>query len=302
MDAICIGESMVVVSPDPPQPISAATHAALSCAGAESNVAINLARLGLHVGWRGRLGCDPFAGIITDSLEAAGVDTDMIEYDASAPTGIYFKDPHPSGTRTWYYRSTSAASFMDTEFVDCLPQAQLWHLSGITPALSDSCRRLTEKALTSSEAPLLSFDVNYRPSLWESPETAAACLRTLANHADLCFVGLDEAYCLWGTDTPTQVREVLSEPGTVIIKDAEHGATAVNAAGEHHFVATQPVPVREPVGAGDAFAAGYLYGLLIGTPLTTSLKLGHLLARYVLTVPGDIGPLPPPDAIAELLS
>src|SRR5699024_10073074 len=112
------------------------------------------------------------------------------------------------------------------------------------------------------------------------PNCAAGQLRELANAADIVFVGLDEAATLWGCDAPEEVRELLPGPGTVVVKDS---AAAAIAFGERTVVVPAPqVDVVEPVGAGDAFAAGYLSGVLRGTDVTRSLRLGHLLAAQSL--------------------
>ncbi|QSB04056.1 sugar kinase [Natronoglycomyces albus] len=298
VDAICFGESMVVVAPDPPQPLCEGPPTRLGCAGAESNVAIYLAGMGLHVAWRGRLGTDPFADLITGTLNAAKVDTDLVETDPNAPTGVYFKDPQPTGTQVHYYRSNSAASHMGPGFMDCMPSCRLWHFTGITAALSNSARALATEIPKVSGASLTSFDVNYRPALW-SPQAAQAVLRDIANRVDIAFVGLDEAHALWGTETPQQVRETLPGAGTLVVKDAANGATAFGPMGPI-WAAAPTIDIVEPVGAGDAFAAGYLYGLLTDAGTKASLELGHLFARSALSVAGDIGPLPDPHDIAAL--
>ncbi|GAA4893987.1 2-dehydro-3-deoxygluconokinase [Stackebrandtia albiflava] len=300
IDVVCLGESMALVSPDVPGPLCEGTPLRLTVAGAESNVAVNLAGLGARVAWHGRVGADPFGTMIVDRLTGAGVSVPGVQVDGSLPTGVYFKDPH--GATVHYYRRGSAAAAMTPGFAAGLPDGRILHLSGITPALSETCGALVSHLVTDRPHPgLLSFDVNHRAKLWPSADEAADTLHRLAAGSDLVFVGRDEAETLWGTTTPAAVRRLLPGPATLVVKDADIGATAFTGDTEV-FAATPPVTVVEPVGAGDAFAAGYLYGTLRGASPSTALRLGHLTAAAALSVPGDIGPPPGPDTVARLLS
>ena len=187
-----------------------------------------------------------------------------------------------------------------------LRTASLWHLSGITPALSPSCLALTRAALDATRAadgpwPAVSFDVNYRPALWDEPP--GDLLRELANAADIVFVGLDEAAALWGAAVrePADVRALLPSPRIVVVKNAALAATAFHGGAATHVPALR-VDVVEPVGAGDAFAAGFLAELLNGGDATRCLRSGHLTAASALTVTGDHGPLPDAATRARLLT
>ena len=292
-DAVCVGESMALAAPDPPGPLRQARTLRLDVAGAESNVATYLAMLGAKVAWISRVGADPLGGMMLDRLAGDGVDTQLVEVDPTAPTGVFFKDPGPDGTRVHYYRRGSAAACMGRE-VWAKAHARLAHLSGVTPALSGSCADLVAYGLDSKPA-TMSFDVNFRPALWAA-EVAAPVLGDLANRADLVFVGLDEAETLWHTRTPEEVRAKLPRPATLVVKDAAVGATSFTASGTC-FVPAPAVTVVEPVGAGDAFAAGYLYGVLRGLAEPARLRLGHLVAGSALAAVGDIGVLPPVDEL-----
>jgi 2-dehydro-3-deoxygluconokinase len=298
-DALAIGEAMAVLCPDPPQPLRGASTLHLSVAGAEANVAVHLAGLGLRAGFRSRVGDDPFGQLIADRLGTAGVTADL-SVDPLAPTGVYFKDPAATGTRVHYYRAGSAASTMDDDlWADCAP-ARLVHLSGITPALSPNCARLVTHGLTERPIPdaIMSFDVNYRPSLWP-PAIAGPILATLANLADVVFVGLDEATALWGTDTAADVRALIDRPDQLVVKDGGHGATLFTR-DSSTFAPAMAIDVVEPVGAGDAFAAGYLYGLLRDQPDRERLRLGHVLAATALVTIADIGSPPRPADLAPM--
>ncbi|GIJ46546.1 carbohydrate kinase [Virgisporangium aliadipatigenens] len=296
LDVVCVGESMVVLTPEPLGSLRGAETLRRGLGGAESNVAGYLAPLGVRVAWAGRVGADPFGAFVHESIAASGVDCRWVVTDPEAPTGIYFKDP---GRGVHYYRRGSAASRLGPPLWNVISAGTpRWvHLTGITPALSDSCRSLVETALHRRAVPgaAVSFDVNYRPALW-SPDTAAPVLRDLASRADLVLVGLDEAQALWGCATAEDVRALLPEPPTLVVKDGAVGATAFDAGGPT-FVPANAVDVVEPVGAGDAFAAGYLFGTLRNVPQEARLRLGHALAGVALRTTGDVGAAPPADAL-----
>ncbi|GAA0284400.1 sugar kinase [Cryptosporangium japonicum] len=278
-DVVCVGESMALVTPDPPGPLAAGGPMRLDVAGAESTVASYLAQLGARVTWVSAVGADPLGSLVRSRIGSYGVDVSFVVVDPDAPTGVFFKDPGAAGTTVHYYRAGSAASRLGPL---TLPAARVVHLSGITPALSPSCARLVEAALGTG---FTSFDVNYRPGLW-SVEQAAPVLAELARRADVVFVGLDEAQTLWGVRTAADVRKLLPEPGRVIVKDG-----AVGAYSDSEFVPAPVVDVVEPVGAGDAFAAGYLLGLLRDAPEAERLRLGHRVAGAALRVTGDVAVL-----------
>ena len=294
-DVVCVGESMALVTPDPPAPLALGGPMRLDVAGAESTVACYLAMLGARVAWASRVGADPLGELILSRLGSYGVDTSLVEIDPSAPTGVFFKDPGVR-TRVYYYRAGSAASRLGPDLLPSL-SGDLVHLSGITPALSASCAELVEQLLASPST--VSFDVNYRPPLW-SPAEAGPVLRRLASRADVVFVGLDEAQTLWGIAGPDDVRGLLPSPEIVVVKDGAAGAYSYGPSGTV-FVPARTVDVVEPVGAGDAYAAGYLYGLLHDLPEAARLRLGHLVAGVALRVTGDVGVLPPTGELLELL-
>ncbi|GAA2780227.1 sugar kinase [Saccharopolyspora taberi] len=298
-EVLCLGETMALVAPAEPVALEVAESFTLAAGGAESNVAVHLAALGHRVEWASRLGADPLGRRLLAAVERAGVGTGPVEIRSDAPTGVYFKDPGPDGTTVHYYRAGSAASTMDENFLsdEQVEQPRLLHLSGITPALSAGCDRLVRRLLR-RRGPV-SFDVNHRPALWPA-EQAAGPLRELAQQADIVFVGLDEATALWGVRTAEDVRRELDRPRTVVVKDAANTATAFGEA-----VAVVPAPkveVVEPVGAGDAFAAGYLSGLLRGDDGVRRLRRGHLLAAHSLLSTEDHSTPPDAESIAEWLA
>ncbi len=297
-DVVTIGETMVMLVPAEGGPLSDATGLAVHVGGAESNVAACLAGLGHRARWISRLGDDPFGDLILRRLTAAGVDTSAVERVPGGRTGLYLKDTGEARTTVHYYRDGSPARALSPAVLrdPAVAGARVLHLSGITAALSATARDLVRTAVRAPRPTggTVSFDVNHRAGLWPA-ETAAPVLAELADAADTVFVGLDEAAVLWGCGTPQDVRDLLPGAGTVVVKDGAVGAYALRAR-ETVFVPTPRVTVVEPVGAGDAFAAGYLAGLLDGADESVRLRYGHLMAATALGVAGD-HTAPPPGAL-----
>ena len=304
VEVACLGETMALVAPDPPVPLSIATTLLLSHAGAESNVAIGLARLGTPTAFVTRFGDDPFGHRIATEIAATGVDVSAVRVVAGERTGVMFKDPRPDVTRVRYYRDGSAAAALDGSDVERAlafgPRAL--HLTGVTPALSDSCARAIDTAVTEAAArgTAVSFDVNYRPALWRDRETAADALLAIAQRCHTVLVGLDEAEALWSCPDDDAVRAVLDRPAVLVVKDGSRAATAF-VGQVRESVPALPVEVLEAVGAGDAFAAGWLHARLQGLDAAAALRLGHLSAARVLRSATDHDPQAlPPGALSSL--
>ncbi|WP_405938560.1 sugar kinase [Streptomyces sp. NBC_00726] len=327
-DVVCLGESMVTFLPSRPGRLADVPSFDRGIGGAESNVACALAAAGHRAAWVSRVGADGFGDHLVEAVAAYGVDTSFVRRDPSRPTGIYFRTATDRATdvhEVAYYRAGSAASAMSPSTVpyDGLPAGRILHLSGITAALSPDCLALLHE-LTAPRAgrPLISFDVNYRPGLWRGE--SAGVLLELARRADVVFVGEDEAEAAWGVVGAAAIREALPGPGVVVVKRGADGVTVFSSdTGQPEF---QPLrrlrsgvrggaPVREgagwgeaprsgpdtvthvpalrvdviaPVGAGDAFAAGFLSGTLRGLSARERARHGHLMAAATLTVPGDL--------------
>jgi 2-dehydro-3-deoxygluconokinase len=312
---VCLGEALALVpalpgsaaAPDEAEPDPATAQ----LAGAEANVAGGLAAAGVPTAWVGRLGTDRLGEFLHAQLRARGVETGGVQRDPARPTGYYAKELDPDDrerTRMRYRRAGSAASAMDPAFLDLpavaqrLAAARWVHTSGITAALSDSCAALM-RALLSPDGRhprrgLLSFDVNWREQMW--PDGDPALVVELAGLADLVLVGADEARWVFGTDEAAALRRLLPRPRLLVIKDGDRRALAVGPDGEVVAEPALRVQVVESVGAGDAFAAGLLTGLVRGEPVHRCLRRGHLSAAAVLTVHADSA-APPTGARGDAL-
>lgn len=306
----CLGEALVLVSPHDATGGSNTEH---HLGGAEANVAAGLAAQGIPAAWIGRVGGDEFGALVRSELIARGVDVSAVDTDPRRPTGHYSKitvtdDAGERHTTSRYCRSGSAASAMTPEFLDSadvasvLSRAAVVHCSGITAALSDSCRALMHRLLADRPgiSGVVSFDVNWREQLW--PDGEPAVVVELANLADIVFVGADEAIRVMGSDDPAVLRRILPDPATLVVKDGARRALAVDRDGRAVAVPALRVHVVEPVGAGDAFAAGYLGGVVRGDDVVGCLRRGHVGAAGTLTVVADSAPPPPDHVMRRLLA
>ncbi|MGW7085507.1 sugar kinase [Streptomyces sp. NPDC054871] len=300
VDVVALGESMVTFLPSRAGRLADVPSFDRGIGGAESNVACALAAAGHRTRWVSRVGADGFGDHLVEAIARYGVDTGCVGRDPHRPTGIYFRtadDRDTDAHEVLYYRAGSAASAMAPRSVDreALDAGRILHLSGITAALSADCLALLRELTAPRPGrPLVSFDVNYRPGLWsEEASEGPRVLLDLARGADLVFVGEDEAADAWGvTGGPDAIRAALPEPATLVVKQGSRGATIHTQGEPAVFQAALDVDVVAPVGAGDAFAAGFLSATLRGLDAERRLRHGHLMAAAALTVPEDLATPP----------
>ncbi|WP_372409160.1 sugar kinase [Streptomyces luteireticuli] len=312
IDVTCVGETLIAFRPAGREGgLGDASSFVRGVGGAESNVACALSRWGHRTRWIGRVGEDGFGTHVLGTLAAHGVDTSAARRDPRRPTGVYFRTPEERSTtdggraQVAYYRAGSAATALSPDLVDrdTAWAGRILHLSGVTAALSASCLALL-RALTAPgpRRPPVSFDVNYRAGLWRTAPEGPGVLLELARRSDIVLVGEDEAEAAWGLRGAAAVRAALPEPAVLVVKRGAAGAVVHTRDG---LVAAEPAPsveVVDPVGAGDAFAAGFLSGTLRGLPYAARLRHGHLLAAAALTSPGDLAEPPPARERADRLA
>lgn len=300
-----LGEAMVVFDPASPGLLRHVDGFVKRVGGAELNVAVALSRLGHRVGWAGALGDDEFGAQILGALRAEGIAVDDVILSSEAPTGIYFKERGMLGRlRVTYYRAGSAASRLRFEAleVERLLSADILHLTGITPALSESCADLSARlaAAAVERGTLLSVDANLRWRLLGDRDPRAV-LAPLVERADLLFLSGDEADALFGAHDPDALRGALDglRASAIIVHGADE-AWAVDARGVTRRPA-HSVPVVDTIGAGDAFVAGFLSGRLRGWDAGECLAFGNACGACAVSVPGDVESMPTErDALALL--
>jgi 2-dehydro-3-deoxygluconokinase len=295
VEVVAAGETMVLGTPSQPGRLRHASHLELKVGGAESNLAIALSRLGISSGWVSYLGDDEPGQLVLDRIRAEGVDTSQVRRLSEHPTGLYLREKVGTTTRVYYYRHGSAASTMEPGAFDLeyLEGASFLHLTGITAALSDDCRAFTLWAAREARAAgtRVSFDVNYRSRLW-LPEDAKGFIEEMLPLVDLLFVGDEEARALWGRDDEELAKEFAEKgPREVVLKLGKEGS-AVFLEGrfldQPGFEATEV----DPVGAGDAFDAGYLAGHLWDLGAEERLRVANALGAMSVATLGDYEGLP----------
>lgn len=291
---VTIGETMGLFVADAPgvRP----TSFGLRMGGAESNVAIGLARLGVDATWMGRLGADSTAELILRELRAEGVTT-HVTTDPDAPTGLMVKSqPFAGRTRVEYHRRGSAASRLTPDDIDgdLIAGSSLLHVTGITSALSESAAAAIDRAMDVAEAAgiPISFDINHRPTLWRGRD-AAAVYRSIASRSTIVFAGLDEAELVVDGSSPEELARGLAALGAeqVLVKMGADGCVAL-VDGQLVEASAIPIAPVDTVGAGDAFAAGYLAELIDGGDLETRLATAVRAGAFACLGYGDWESLP----------
>lgn len=307
---VTIGETMALLGTPDHCLLRAGSTPSLTIGGAESNVAIAAARLGARTTWIGRVGDDDLGSMVVRELRGQGVNV-RAHRDPAAPTGLMVKEHrHGKPTHVRYYRRHSAGSRLEPGDLDrdTLAGADIVHLTGITAALGDTARGALRQAIAVAReaGAMISFDVNYRATLWSS-DAAAPVLRELASAADILFAGPEEAALLlppgpdatpgnasgtapvddpWRAATQLAQRVAALGPRIVVIKLGSLGALALadGTVSTHPIVPIEPV---DPVGAGDAFVGAFLAELADRNPIDTCLASGAKMGALVCAVPGD---------------
>lgn len=294
-DVITFGECMLRFSPPAGQMLEQADRLRVDPAGTESNMAVALARLGRRVSWFSLLPDTPLGRWITTRLDSHGVDVSHVIWTGDR-VGVFFLEPGtpPRGSRVVYDRADAAVSFLKTDIVDwdIFANARIVHTTGITAALSDSCRIFTEEALqkAGSLGCRTSFDINYRAKLW-SPDEAAHTLTPILHHVDILISTMADIELIFNIDgSPEQIIQELStrfNNEMIILTIAEGGA--VGWSEDTGFLRTGPHSVEQVdrLGAGDAFDAGLLYGIL-QDDLKSGLSFGTALAALSYSEQGDV--------------
>ena len=309
LDVVTMGEVMVQFNAVSNGPLRHVNYFEKHAAGAEANFAIGMTRMGFKAGFITRVSNDEFGKYVLSLLRSEGLDTSRVTVDDEAPNGVYFIQrnyPIPGKSSVIYYRKGSAASRMSVEDVDpeYITQAKLFHLTGITPALSASCKEASIKALeVASKADLtISFDTNIRLGLWSKQE-AKETLIPMLKKANIVLIEPQDAEILIGKRKPEDVANKLLSAGveTVVVKLGKEGAAAFTK-NESARKPAFKVPIEDVIGAGDAFAAGFISSLMRGRDLDEALEIGNAAGALVVTVRGDFENMPSMDDVAKFLA
>jgi 2-dehydro-3-deoxygluconokinase len=291
VEAVTCGEALALMQPRDRGPLDTVRDFQLRVAGAELNVAVGLARLGIRTAFYGAVGDDPFGRLIAKTLAGESVATEGL-VRLPQPTGLFFKEWHGLDWEpaVYYYRRNSAGSHWQYTGGIGWEGVRWVHTSGITLMIGEAAQasavRLLQEGAAAGAA--VSLDVNLRFKLGPPPAWREALARVLP----LCRVVLataDEAAHVWGAAAPEELydRGILSPEQVLVVKRGPAGSEAF-AAGLHWTAPARPAAVTvDPVGAGDGFAAGLIAARLRGRDWPAALRLGNVVGAFAVAHPGD---------------
>lgn len=299
-DVVTFGEAMVLLVAGQPGSLDTVDVFHKRTAGAETNVAIGLARLGLRVGWASRLGGDSMGRFLRSSIQGEGIDCSRVLEIEGERTGMMLKGQVSDGSDPpiEYHRQGSAASRMTVDDIDetWLAEARHLHTTGVFAAVSPGCRAVTERAMSVMRAAgrTVSFDPNLRPTLWPSVQAMRDGINRLASQADWVMPGLEEGYVLTGHHDPEGIAHFYLNQGAklVAVKLGTGGAYFDDGKQSGRVPASPVARVVDTVGAGDGFAVGVISALLEGRSVEQAVARGAWIGAQAVQVMGDTEGLP----------
>jgi 2-dehydro-3-deoxygluconokinase len=290
LDLLALGETMLALAPESGHTLASARSLVVDHAGAESNTCVGLSRLGFRVAWVSRLGEDPQGDRVLAALQGEGVDTRWVRRDPTRPTGLLFKDP--AAGRVRYYRAGSAASRLSPADLDGVPvaEARAVLVTGVTALLGPE-PQAAALALLERARGLRVVDPNLRSGLWGSDRRGELVL-PLIESCDLLLGGEQELAEILGPGEPEELarRAARRGPREVVVRGAEQ-LGALEEGIWTRLEASRGAAV-DPVGAGDAFNAGYLARRLSAGNVADSLRAGVECGRAVALALGDTAGFP----------
>jgi 2-dehydro-3-deoxygluconokinase len=295
-DVVALGEAMFRLTAPEGNRLRRADRLSVHVAGAECNVAVALARLGASAAWISALPENAVGRRVGDEVSGAGVDVAGVSWIAGARLGLFFVDAGvpPRPTSVVYDRAGSAFTALDAFDEALLEGARFAVLSGITPALGAASRALAERFVAAAAAAgaRLCLDVNYRAQLWD-PAAARDGLAPFLAAASVVICAQRDARTVFGLDgdpgsVATELRDRFApDADAAVVTSGAAGATGVERDGVPVHEPARPTTVVDRFGAGDAFCAGLLWGMLHGRDLTECLRCAVTLAALKCTVTGD---------------
>jgi 2-dehydro-3-deoxygluconokinase len=305
-DLVTLGEILLRLAIPSPARFETARQLDVQIGGAEANVAAACARLGLKVAWISALPSNQWGERVRRELAGHGVDCAGVRMTENARLGVYFLEygVPPRPVRVLYDRRESAFARLGEADVDweTVRRARLVHLTGITPALGDGPRALVQRAMR--EAGAFAFDVNYRASLW-SPADARRFLDGVLPEVRYLFLGEGEAQTIFNlTGAAEQTLEALARlapKATVSLQQGDAGSTVLDGNRFYRPRRRLTVQVVDPVGAGDAYVAGFLWAVLGKRELQEAVEIGNAVAALKCSMWGDVALVTPRD-VEEVLA
>ncbi len=297
-DVLTFGETMLRLHPDFGSPLEDTDTLHLRVAGSESNMAVALARLGARVAWGSRLPNSGPGRRISGEMRRWQVDISQVIWEPEhvGRAGLFYVEygSAPRPTTVLYDRGNSSASHLQPGDIsaDALAATRLLHLSGITPALGSSCAAFTKDALARAAemGVYITFDVNYRSRLWGANE-ARTTLQELMSYVNLLICTKEDADILYGLvgDGGDVVKALCNTTGVpaAVLTCGASGAYALSGESAYHTPGRSLGHIVDRLGAGDAFAAGVLYGVLHDN-MQMGLEYGIAMAALKHMYAGDL--------------
>lgn len=295
-EVVAIGEPLIAfITQQTGVPLVEVSGYDVHVTGAELNSAVGLARLGHRVAFAGRVGAEPFGVVVRRRLAMEGVDTRWLT-DDERPTGMLFRNLRSTvSSEVIYRRAGSAGSCVTREdiapAIAQLPQEGLVLTTGVTAAICpDTTGAIVQLARAAERR--LCVDLNYRSRLWD-PTEAATGLRALVAGAHLVAASLEEARLVTGhSDAETAAQALLAAGAEIVVLRHDRVAASWFArdARAPTVVRSSALAATDPVGAGDAFMAGLLSGILeFGTAAPVRcLQRAHHCGKVVVSTIGDL--------------
>ncbi|HNS34826.1 MULTISPECIES: sugar kinase [unclassified Mesotoga] len=309
--ALGLGEIMVQMNPTEKGALRFQSLFERHVAGSEANTIIQMQRLGIECSFLSAVGADEFGKVVIDSLRLEGVDTDGIVEDKTNPTAVYFVQrsyPVPDKTMVFYYRKGSAAANFGPDNLrdELFEGVDLFLVSGITPALSESCNDAALKSieLAKKHGAQVAFDTNIRINLLKTRENAMNTLDPFIREADILFTGAGDLTMLFGDDMERAREEIVKKAQSADIIVFKNGSDGVEAlvGGKSYSMPSYKVPVIDELGAGDACDGAFLASYLQGKSIEDSLRYANVAGAITVSLKGDIEPLPDWQAIETFLN
>jgi 2-dehydro-3-deoxygluconokinase len=292
-DLVTLGEVLLRLAVPSPARFETARALDVQIGGAEANVAAACARLGLRTAWISAVPENAWGERVRRELSGHGVDCTYVHTLPGTRLGLYFIEygvaPRPA--HVLYDRRDSAFSRLTPDAIDWRPVrgARLVHITGITPALGADARKLTERLF--QEASAVAFDFNYRAALW-SPIEARAFVESVMPEARYIFLGRSEAQTVLGlNDPPEDVLNVLARrapQATIALLQGSEGSMVLDKGRIWRPSIRHSVQIIDPIGAGDAYAAGYLWASLTGRGPQEAINIATTVATFKCSTWGDI--------------
>lgn len=278
--------------------------------GSPANVAIGLAKLGLKPGFIGKLADDQHGRFIKTYMTAAGVDMEETVLDtAGHKTGLAFTEiKSPSECSILMYRDEVADLYLEASEVDeaYIKQARLLLVSGTALSMSPSREAiLTAVAYAKKNDVPVVFELDYRPYTWQSLEDTAVYYSLVANQADIIIGTRDEFDRLenkeGGKNEETIAALFQHSAQLIVIKHGVEGSYAYTKAGDVYNGKAYKTKVLKTFGAGDSYAAAFIYAVLAGKSIETALKYGSASASIVVSKHSSSDAMPDVAAIEALI-